>query len=92
MVDTILQSMRDFSLYLEALFAAASIGGLVACISFYRKGRRVLRDQALILDNVSQGICMFDSQKRLVFCNSRYLEMYDIQNKGIDRGTSLEVT
>jgi methyl-accepting chemotaxis protein len=90
MLDMILQSARDFNLYLVALFAAAFIGGLAACISFYRKDRRLLRDQSLILDNVSQGICMFDSQKRLVLCNFRYLEIYKIQSKGIKRGTSLD--
>src|SRR5690606_11830470 len=28
------------------------------------------------LDNMSQGLCMFGADKRLVVCNARYLEMY----------------
>src|SRR5258708_14630494 len=39
-------------------------------------------DQQLLLDtvinNMSQGVLMFDSDARLVFCNQRYLEMYGL--------------
>ncbi|RME94484.1 MAG: diguanylate cyclase, partial [Alphaproteobacteria bacterium] len=30
------------------------------------------------LDNMSQGLCMFDKDKRLVICNQKYLSMYDL--------------
>jgi diguanylate cyclase (GGDEF)-like protein len=39
-------------------------------------------DQRLLLDtvinNMSQGVLMFDAQARLVFCNQRYIEMYGL--------------
>lgn len=39
------------------------------------------------LNNMVQGLCMFDSQQRLIVCNERYLEMYgfspDIVKPGI---------
>jgi diguanylate cyclase (GGDEF)-like protein/PAS domain S-box-containing protein len=42
--------------------------------------RRAARERNLILDtalnNMSQGLCMFDAQARLVICNRRYREMY----------------
>jgi len=31
-----------------------------------------------VLDNISQGVLMFDSETRLIFCNRRYLEMYGL--------------
>jgi diguanylate cyclase (GGDEF)-like protein len=31
-----------------------------------------------VLDNMSQGVLMFDSETRLIFCNRRYLEMYGL--------------
>jgi diguanylate cyclase (GGDEF)-like protein len=38
-------------------------------------------DEALletILDNMSQGVLLFDSETRLIFCNRRYIEMYGL--------------
>ena len=39
-----------------------------------------LHEQKLQLDtalnNMSQGLCMFDADARLMFCNQRYLQMY----------------
>ncbi len=29
------------------------------------------------LDNMSQGLCMFDGGGRLVICNERYIRMYN---------------
>ena len=31
-----------------------------------------------VLDNMSQGVVMFDSQMQLIFCNQRYVEMYGL--------------
>ena len=30
------------------------------------------------INNMSQGLCMFDGNERLVVCNQRYMEMYDL--------------
>jgi len=32
----------------------------------------------IVLDNMSQGVLLFDSETRLIFCNQRYLEMYGL--------------
>ena len=39
--------------------------------------RRNLRISAA-LDNMTQGLCMFDGATRLILCNERYLEMYGL--------------
>ena len=43
---------------------------------------RRLREQnaqlASALNNMTQGLCMFDSGARLIICNERYLEMYGL--------------
>src|SRR5450631_3518390 len=31
-----------------------------------------------VINNMSQGVLMFDAEARLVFCNSRYIEMYGL--------------
>ena len=36
------------------------------------------RRMRVALDNMSQGLCMFDRNERLVVCNRRYMEMYKL--------------
>ena len=39
-----------------------------------------------VLNNMSQGVLMFDSEARLVFCNQRYVEMYGIPSQAAKIG------
>src|SRR5262249_29315656 len=41
------------------------------------------------LNNMSQGLCMFDAHQRLVTCNMRYAEMYGLGADDTRSGTSL---
>jgi methyl-accepting chemotaxis protein/PAS domain-containing protein len=41
------------------------------------------------LNNMTQALCMFDGAARLVLCNERYLEMYQLQQEQARRGTPL---
>jgi diguanylate cyclase (GGDEF)-like protein len=52
---------------------------------------RILREQNLdaALNNMSEGLCMFDGQKRLVICNARYATMYGLPPRLTKPGTSL---
>lgn len=50
---------------------------------FHRLGERL--DDAL--NTMCQGLCMFDDEKRLVVCNKRYLEMYDLPPDLSEPGT-----
>jgi methyl-accepting chemotaxis protein len=43
----------------------------------------------IALNNMKQGLCMFDGNERLVVCNSCYREMYDLPSEAVRRGTSL---
>src|SRR5476649_188572 len=75
------------------------IGGIVACaflgaiplwvMSALRKVKRSqLRRNAFVssaLNNLSQGVVMTDPQKRIVFCNDRYLEIYGLTRSDIPR-------
>ncbi|MFD2181612.1 EAL domain-containing protein [Rhodoplanes azumiensis] len=42
------------------------------------------------LNNMSQGLCMFDSDQRLVICNERYLRMYGLTPYDAPAGTTLD--
>src|SRR5438067_1529901 len=69
--------------YDPQLLAAAGlvcvIASLVALILLWRAYARV-REQnvqlASALNNMPQGLCMFDEGMRLILCNDRYLELY----------------
>ncbi|MFI5011729.1 MAG: EAL domain-containing protein [Hyphomicrobiales bacterium] len=41
------------------------------------------------LDNMSQALCMFDAQQRLVVCNRRYAEIFDLPHELRRPGTTL---
>jgi methyl-accepting chemotaxis protein len=43
----------------------------------------------IALDAMSQGLCMFDGNERLVVCNRRYCDMYQLPETVTRRGTSL---
>jgi diguanylate cyclase (GGDEF)-like protein/PAS domain S-box-containing protein len=75
------------------------IGGIVVCSflaavvlwvlsAFRRVKRSQLRGNAFVrsaLNNLSHGVVMTDSQKRIVFCNDRYLEIYGLARSDIPR-------
>ncbi len=54
---------------------------------------RELRDQYVIsecaLNNMSQGLCMFDTDQRLITCNRRFADLYDLPDDLIKTGTPL---
>jgi methyl-accepting chemotaxis protein/PAS domain-containing protein len=41
------------------------------------------------LNNMTQGLCMFDGAARLILCNERYVEMYGLRSGNARRGTPL---
>jgi len=42
------------------------------------------------LDNISQGLCMFDKDQRLVICNERYVTMYGLTAEQVKPGMTLD--
>ena len=41
------------------------------------------------LNNISQGVCFFDEDRRLLICNDRYLDMYDLDPAAVAPGITL---
>jgi diguanylate cyclase (GGDEF)-like protein/PAS domain S-box-containing protein len=58
-----------------------------------RKGAEQLRQQSLQLDvalnNMSQGLVMFDSAERVVLCNQRYIELSGLSPEFVRPGRTL---
>ena len=55
----------------------------------YLGARWRLAQMATALDNMSQGLCMFDAGQRLVLCNRSYLKMYDLSPDVVKPGCTL---
>jgi len=67
--------------------AAVVMGGL-AGITYWRVNRR-LRQFTAAVDNMSQGLCMFDAGMRIVVRNQPYLRMYKLSPDIIRPGCTL---
>jgi len=50
--------------------------------------RRTNLQLELVMDNMAQGLCMFDGDQRLIVCNQRYAEMYGLSPEIVRPGTT----
>jgi diguanylate cyclase (GGDEF)-like protein/PAS domain S-box-containing protein len=72
---------------------AASTLSIARSLPPAREQARGGTDQQLLLDtvlnNMSQGVLMFDPETRMVFCNQRYIEMYGLSPEVVRPGCTL---
>ncbi len=65
--------------FLTAIAAVSVLGILLVASMIDRRSKSELRRQKLLLDtalgNMSQGLCMYDAQGRILLFNQRYTEM-----------------
>jgi diguanylate cyclase (GGDEF)-like protein len=54
----------------------------------YELERQNIRLEAAV-NNISQGLCMFDAKGRLVICNAPYQRIYDLPDELVQPGTDL---
>ncbi len=60
-----------------------------ACVLLYWRGNSRAHLASLALNNMSQGVIMFDAAARVVVCNSRYLEIYGLSRDIVKPGAKL---
>ena len=84
-------SLSPTALALAVANAAVAVLGMSLAGAF---ADRRLRDKdaqlTTALNNMAQGLVMFDPQKRLILCNSRYLEMYALSPDIVKPGCTKE--
>jgi diguanylate cyclase (GGDEF)-like protein len=99
-VGSFLQGMRSqsYQVGLGLFLALAAVGVAIAVLHFGQMNEREaaaseVRSRNMLLDaaltNMSQGLCMFDAEQRLVIANSRYAEMYGLTPEQVTAGTTL---
>jgi methyl-accepting chemotaxis protein len=74
----------------NAVWLAAVCGGALA-LAFVICRRQERQNRRLIdaVDNMSQGLCMFDAQAHITVVNGRYIEMYALSPEVVRPGCSL---
>ena len=83
-------SLSPTSLALAVASAAISIlsMSLVSAFADRRVGDKSLL-LTTVLNNMTQGVVMFDDNERFIICNDRYLEMYDLSRDVVKPGCTL---
>lgn len=74
-----------FAAALTTMLAMAFIGAVLA-----RRMQEHNQSMRIALNNMAQGLCMFDRNERLVVCNRRYMEMYALPADIVKPGSTLE--
>jgi methyl-accepting chemotaxis protein len=72
------------------LIAAVAIGTLLLVGIFYRRADTKNSRLSTALDNMSQGLLMFDEHTRIVLVTRRYLEMYSLSPDVVKPGCTLK--
>ncbi len=90
--DQVVQALAQASPAAAALMvglvcAMCAMGpAAIVVILRVRAQYRLLRSA---LNNMTQGLCMFDQAGRLILCNETYIEMYHLPRGDAERGTPL---
>ena len=81
-----------FSLLLSAVtgqwpcWPALAVMALALVAVLYRRTAAQNRRLSTAVDNMSQGLCMFDAQGRIVLVNRRYIDMYRLSPQIVRAG------
>ncbi|HVX78435.1 MAG TPA: EAL domain-containing protein [Bradyrhizobium sp.] len=101
--ENVSTALRDWTAQTEALGRGAAIAIVVLIITFLLIIRLLTREHkeaaarltqernrfALAVNNMTQGLLLFDGDQRLTLCNDRYLEMYGLTREMIKSGCTL---
>jgi methyl-accepting chemotaxis protein len=77
---------RDWQLIAVAI---ACFVASVLALAWHRRTRKQTTHLRTALNNMSEGLCMFDASARLILCNERYIEMYGLTAEVAKPGCSL---
>jgi methyl-accepting chemotaxis protein len=84
-LSSLLSAMGHVMLVATFCIAALAVAGL-----FYRRQHTSNGRLIDAIDNMSQGLCMFDAKTRIVVVNRRYIEMYALSPEVVRPGITLK--
>jgi PAS domain S-box-containing protein len=78
------------------IYAIVILAGLAMVAFALRKRRRVAEVRSgdgdllsMVLNNMTQGVVLFDAHEKVLVCNDRYVEMYGLSSKVVKAGCTL---
>ena len=71
------------------ILVSVAVSFLLALSLTILTGQRTTALLSAVLDNLDQGVAMFDEDRRLVICNDRYAALYGLDAEQLRPGTSL---
>ena len=87
---TCFSSESDWRIVVVA--GAVCLAASICAFALFLRVRRQLRERydqlAVALNNMSQGLCMFGGDERLVIFNQRYIEMYGLSADVVKTGST----
>jgi len=91
-IDALVLSPNALALTIAAA-AFALLGMSIVASLADRRAKHLLRDRNVLLDaalnNMVQGVNMFDAEARLVLFNERYLQMYRLSPEAVKAGCTI---
>jgi diguanylate cyclase (GGDEF)-like protein/PAS domain S-box-containing protein len=86
-------SVLTLIVLIVVVFGARQQAHILATAAELKRSKQSLEQSNLLLQtalkNMAHGLCMFDSDQRLVVCNERYGEMYGLGPEQVKPGTTL---
>jgi diguanylate cyclase (GGDEF)-like protein len=86
-------SRNETSMEVPFIGSPDEIGNFARAIEVFRSNAIALATTHLHLDaavnNMSQGLCMFDASNNLILCNDRFAKLYDLAPEVLKPGMSL---
>lgn len=67
----------------------AQVAMIIAGGILIRHQSRKITQMRTAIDSMTQGLCMFDSNEKLVVCNTQYYEMYNLAPSDVRPGATL---
>jgi methyl-accepting chemotaxis protein len=83
---TEIMTMEDWRLI---ALVVACLGVSLFALALCYRGRKRNARLVTALNNMSEGLCMFDASTRLVLCNDRYVELYGLPPEVATPGVTL---
>ncbi len=77
-MDALSALLPGFGLPFLAGLVLLSLAALFVPVRLYRGNLRQKKLLSRALNNMSEGLCMFDGRQRLITCNRRYADVYGI--------------
>ena len=68
---------EDWGWQSTAVVGAVALAAILAIVIHRLRGQK--QQLTTAIEHMSQGLCLYDRDERLAFCNQRYLEMYGFQ-------------